>query len=329
MFGRKKHKAVSLIAISLLIGCQQTPSKKIIKGEAQGTTYSVILPQSENISKESIDSLLTGFDASLSTYVSSSLISSINNPVLSFKIPDSDLYFIRCFQLSKKINAVTNAAFDPTIFPLIKAWGFFKEMDRVPEAHEIDSLLKFTGFDKMELKDRLITKMDQRVSLDFNAIAQGISVDVLSEYLESKGVENYFVEIGGEIRVKGLNPEGEKWRIGVDVPSENPKEEVREIQDILEVSNCAIATSGNYRKFYIKDGKKYAHTLNPKTGMPAENDLLSATVIASTAGEADGLATAFMVMGTNETKAWLKQHPEIKVYLISSGKDGKNIVYQN
>ncbi|MCT4559736.1 MAG: FAD:protein FMN transferase [Crocinitomicaceae bacterium] len=331
MFGKRKHKAVSWFAIScsILVACQQSTDKTLIRGEAQGTTYTIILPDKEPILKESIDSLLKDFDQSLSTYDENSLISQINAASGSIKIPKSDSYFSACFQLSKKVHQLTEGAFDPTVFPLIKAWGFFKEMENVPTDRQIDSLLIFTGFDKVNLTQNVVEKRDERVSLDFNAIAQGLSVDVVCEYLQNRGVLNYFVEIGGEIRVKGFNPDGNEWRIGVDVPTENPKVDVREIQDVLELTDGAVATSGNYRKFYIKDGKKYAHTLDPKTGRPAENDLLSATVIAQSAGLADGLATAFMVMGTDKTKNWLTDHPEIKVYLISRGKDGKNVVFQN
>lgn len=331
MFGKKKRKTVSSFVISaiFLAACSTAPETKIIRGEAQGTTYSITLPDGETISKEQIDSLLARFDQSLSTYDSNSVLSKLNEGGERFNVPESDVYLIPCLKLSQQIYNLTSGAFDPTVFPLIKAWGFFKEMDNIPSTAEIESLLNFVGFDKIELQNRVITKKDGRIALDFNAIAQGYSVDVVSAFLEEKGVLNYFVEIGGEIRVKGFNPEGNKWRVGVDVPTENPKEDVRELQDVLEISDCGIATSGNYRKFYIKDGKKYAHTLNPKTGMPAETDLLSATVIAKTAGEADGLATAFMVMGTSKTKKWLASHPEIKVYLISRGENGKSIVFQN
>jgi thiamine biosynthesis lipoprotein len=293
-----------------------------IVGETQGTTYSIILPDgSTKLQKSAIDSILLSFDNSLSTYNDLSVLSRFNKSDSVFQIPSSDEYFVPCYNQSLKIAELTNGAFDPSVFSLVKAWGFFEEMSNLPSEESIDSILQFTGFLNQKLYEfnqtkREFTKYDSRFSLDFNAIAQGYSVDVLSEFLEENGVKNYFVEVGGEIRVKGKNKDNESWRIGIDRPIDKAQTEERELTEILQITNCGIATSGNYRKFYTKDGKKYAHTLNPKTGWPAENSLLSATVIAKSAAEADGLATAFMVMGFDQTKKWLIGHSEIKVFLV-------------
>lgn len=325
-----------LILSSLLVGCSTNSelSEKEgwneIQGKTQGTTYAVILNDPESkINKEDLDVILRNFDLALSTYIDESTISTINNGVDSIPFTDEHGYFNRCYEISGKVYEKSDGAFDPTVFPLVKAWGFFKEEAPIPTQEELDSLLTFVGFGKplhscLVVNNKgLFTKENPSFRMDFNAVAQGMSVDVLAEYLNENGIKNYYVEIGGEIVIRGKNRENKKWRIGIDSP--NQKEGKRVINNIVHVSNKAIATSGNYRKFYVKDGIKYAHTIDPKTGKPVQHSLLSATVIANNCADADAYATAFMVMGVDKTMRLVKKHPELglDVYLLYDNGKGE------
>ena len=291
------------------------------------------------VSKSDIDSILHSFDLSLSGYISNSTVSKLNAAKRDFLVPKNDFYFMECYSQSEKIVNKTDGIFDPTVLPLMELWGFLKDVTTLPTQVEIDSVKEFIGFTNFALynvvttqKGILIAKHDSRLRFDFNAIAQGYSVDVLADYLKLKGYKNFYVEIGGEIYVSGKNPDGEPWRLGVDKPvSSNDGKSKRVISAVINIENGGIATSGNYRKFYEKDGKIFAHTLNPLTGYPAENEMLSATVIAKSAAEADGMATAFMAMGLQNAKKYLKENEEdnLEVLFIFTGKDNSLDSYAN
>jgi FAD:protein FMN transferase len=295
-----------------------------ISGKAQGTTYSIILiGQDVTITKNQITTILKNFDSVLSTYVSSSNISKFNSADNSIEFSDSNFYFKNCLLKSQFIYNRSQGAFDPTVFPLIDAWGFFKDQKTPLTKAAADSILPYVSYEKDKLftykfKNNLLyfTKKDKRVKLDFNAIAQGYAVDVLAEFIRGKGYSNFYIELGGEVYVSGLNRENKKWKIGIDTPVSTSKK--RSISEVLSISNEAIATSGNYRKFYEVKGKKYAHTIDPKTGLQVTHNLLSATVIAKDCATADGFATAFMVMGKEKTMAFLKQNRDLglTVYLM-------------
>lgn len=301
-------------------------------GEAQGTTYTVTLVDSDvSISRAELDSIFKEFDYSLSTYIPNSLISQLNEVADSVTLTDTFGYFGACYQLSRHVYDVTDGAFDPSVFPLIKGYGFMDDIETPLSDSLRLALLNVVSFEKDKLheiyfKDDKVAyaKQSPEFKLDFNAIAQGLSVDVVADHLDKKGIKNYYIEVGGEIRVAGNNKDGIPWRIGIDVPREVASE-VREIENILSVSNKAVATSGNYRKFYEKDGKKYAHTINPKTGLPVEHSLLSATVIANSCALADAYATAFMVVGADSALQLIEANPklDIECYLLEAdGKDG-------
>jgi len=321
-----------------------------ITGYAQGTTYSIVYQDSlKRDLSSSIDSLLKDYDSHLSTYVDTSLISQFNNSVFS---PTSSLIrwnndsldleiqphgiFEDCFKAAKEIYHATDGAFNPAIFPLVQYWGFFKgEIRSDPSEFEIDSILKIVDFsdsminlctDAVSKGDvifglpTLLCKLNGNTKIDFNGIAQGHSVDIIGRYLLSLGVNNFMVEVGGEVLCKGVNNKNTYWQIGVDKPIENSSPGREGFQFVINVNNGAIATSGNYRKFYEKDGLKYAHTIHPKTGYPVQHSLLSVTVKADRCSDADGYATAFMVMGMEQTKEFLSAKPELdlEVYLIAS-----------
>ena len=333
MFGIKKRKALSwsaIFSLVLLTACSSKVKNIEISGETQGTTYQIIVVGTDvDIQKEEIDEIFKGFDASLSTYVKSSVISKLNANQNQVTVKDPSGYFKECYELSSDIFDKTNGLFDPSVFPLVKGWGFMENMESPLTKNEVDSILQFVSFEKDEHHnisfngDAISIKKTPQFRIDFNAIAQGLSVDVIDEFLSSKGCENYYIEIGGEVRVRGTNREGEKWRIGVDSPIQ--KEGERTLENIIHISDKGIATSGNYRKFYVKDGVKYAHTLNPKTGYPVEHSLLSATVIAETTAKADAYATAFMVMGTEKALQFVEEHldEKLEVYLLYADEDGE------
>lgn len=270
---------------------------------------------------------------SLSGYIPESHISKLNASNGIYSFPKGEKYFEEVYYLSEKVFNQTDGAFDPTVLPLMKLWGFLKETDHIPNDKEIDSTLTFIGF---KPNDKYVytagcseagptfIKKESRLKLDFNAIAQGYSVDVLADFIRSKGAKDFYIEIGGEIYVEGKNPEGNPWRLGIDKPvAGNDGEKQRVISAVISVTNKGVATSGNYRKFYKKDGRIYAHTMNPKTGRPAENELLSVTVVAKNTAIADGMATAFMVMGLKEAKEYLKtkDKDQLEVLLIYTDAD--------
>ena len=296
-----------------------------IEGYAQGSTYHITYIDKQNRDFQvEIEKLLTDFDNSLSTYNPNSIISRINSNKKNVVV---DNYFITCFNKAKEVWQNTEGAFDPTVYPLVNAWGFGPGKKQKIEKTKIDSILKFVGFDLIKLKGNKVIKKDPRVALDFNAFAQGYSVDVVSEFLNSKGITSYIVEIGGEVYAKGKNINNEFWKIGIEKPIDN-KESENPLKAIVNLENLAIATSGNYRRFIIEDGVKYAHHLDPKTGYPTKNNLLSASIIAKECITSDAYATGILVMGLEKSKLFLASHPELQAYLIYSDINGNYQVYE-
>ena len=332
MYGKMKHKGlISSVIISLLFSCNNpAPDGFEINGQTQGTTYSVILAdQNSTVNKVQIDSLLLAFDSSLSSYIENSIISTLNKTKDSTVISDPTGYFKKCFEISTIIYQATNGAFDPSVYPLVEGWGFRNDNKTPLTEFEVDSIMDFISFEEglhyqIQFLNSTInfTKNDERFKFDFNAVAQGLAVDVVDTYLSELGFKNYYIEIGGEIIVRGKNRDGQKWKIGVDLPEENL--ENRKLENIIYISDKAIATSGNYRNFYVDDGVKYAHTINPKTGFPVRHSLLSVTVIADDCASADAYATAFMVMGKDKTIEFIKMHPKayVEAYLLFSDGNG-------
>lgn len=287
-----------------------------------GTSYNITYQSNENLKPE-IEKALAEVDASLSPFNEKSVITHVNkNEAVTL-----DDHFITVFRLSSEIYKDTKGAFDITVAPLVNAWGFGFKNGITPDRHAIDSLMQFVGFDKVKLQDGKIIKTDDRLMLDCSAIAKGYGVDVVARLLKSKGIDNYMVEIGGEIVASGENPKGAPWRIGVSKPDDDSVSVSNEIQGIINISNRAMATSGNYRNFYYKGGKKYAHTIDPKTGCPVQHSILSATVVSDECAKADAYATAFMVMGLDKAKAVLARHKDMMAYFIYSDEKGNNKVW--
>lgn len=309
----KRYYLLLIVISTLFVSCNQKTFKKVqFTGAAQGTYYSITyFDEDARDFQLEVDSILDAFDQSVSIYQANSIVSKVNRN----EDVELDDWFIGNFELSQKISKETDGLFDITIGPIANIWGFgtFERPNSI-DPNKIDSALQFVGFHKIKLQGGKIIKENPHMQLNFNAVAQGYSVDVLAAYLESNGIENYLIDVGGEIFAKGRKPNGDKWKIGIEIPEEGAEE--RFYNKIVSVENEAVATSGNYRKFYEIDGVKYAHSLNPKTGYPVRHSLLSATVIASTAGKADAYATAFMVMGVDKTLDFVKDRPDLKVYLM-------------
>ncbi len=294
----------------------------LVYGQTQGTTYTVkYLTQKGNNYQIAIDSLLMAFSQSLSTYIPDSEISIFNkmedsNSSIIFK----NDFFYPVLKSSKEVFELSEGAFDPTLSPIIRVWGFgeIEEPQKIP-SDKIDSLLEFVGFDKyLVFDEKTLKKTKKNIQINFNAIAQGYAVDVIALFLEKKNIKNYMIEIGGEVRANGKGTDGKGWKIGIDKPIEEGKkqQQERQLQAIVTLNNKSLVTSGNYRKFYIREGKKYPHTINPKTGYPVSHSLLSATVLASDAITADALGTSCMVLGKEKALKMIEKLENTEVFLI-------------
>lgn len=291
------------------------------EGTIFGTFYHIKYVYSEDLQAD-ILKRLNEVDASLSAFNKNSVLSRVNrNEDVSV-----DSLFADVFNLSMQVSRETDGAFDITIAPLVNAWGFGPQGKKELTGKEVDSLLQIVGYEKVKLTDGKVVKADSRMQLDCNAVAKGYGVDRVADLLNSLGIKDYMVEIGGEIVAKGQNPDGRPWRIGISKPEESP-DAPNSNQIILRVNNTALATSGNYRNYYYKNGRKYTHTVNPRTGLPFQHTLLSASVMAPDCATADAYATAFMVMGMEQAKAVLKKHPELQAYFIYSADNGQTATW--
>jgi len=310
-----------LTLLLFLTSCKEKPVYLNFTGFAQGTTYNMVFESRDEITASSlqtdVEKILRNFDMSVSLYEDSSVLSRINRNETT--VPDS--VFTEVFKRSKEISLETGGAFDVTVGPLVKAWGFGPDSQKSFTEAKRDSLLNLVGMEKVELRNDSIIKADPGINLDFNAIAQGYSVDLICLYFDGLGIKSYLVEIGGEVRVKG-DKGGVMWKIGIDRPTDNNMIPGNELQAIIQMKDRSLATSGNYRKFYVENGIKYSHTIDPKTGYPSKNTLLSATILASDCATADGIATACMVMGKDRTIEFLGLHPEYEAFLVYSDDSG-------
>lgn len=299
-----------------------------VSGYAQGTTFQVTYDSGAGMLESEIQRILQVMDASCSLYDSGSAIVRVNSAAQRARV---DTLFASVFLLSRAIYEETRGAFNPAVYPLVRLWGFGPEgplpqAKAIPSGDSLKALVRFEDF-QLDTVDGEIwcIKKNPGLKLDFNGIAQGYTVDLICGLLDAKGARNYLVEVGGEVRARGLNAEGKPWRIGIEKPTDDNLE--RELYAIVSVSDMALATSGNYRKFYVKDGLRYSHTIDPATGRPVAHNLLSISVFSNTCARADALATAFMVMGNTRTLEWLRQNPEVEVYMISSGYQDAYLTY--
>lgn len=319
-------RLLSLLLFTLLIGCSEPEPRLVVNtGNAQGSTYQIryVTTKSMQVDQEienDIPRIFEDIDNSMSTWVPTSLISQVNNSGDWVKV---DLYFLEVLERSLDIAEESDGDFDPTVGPLVQLWGFwFDEIRGQVTDEQVQQTLELVGHEQIELNDPMV-KIPEGSTIDFNAIAQGYTVDTIANYLEYIGIDRYMVEVGGEVRTLGLNDKNAVWVIGVDKPQENI-DVLDRFQFILKLENAALATSGNYRKFWVdhETGLKYSHTIDPKTGYPAKNNLLSASIIAPTAMDADAYATLCMVQGLEECKDFLDSKPELEGYLIYANLGG-------
>lgn len=305
-----------IVGTVLIISHQQSTPYRQANDFVFGTTYKIVY-QCDSDLTASIRQELMRVDYSLSPFNKESVITAVNQN----REVMLDPYFVEVFNKAMEISRETKGAFDITVAPLVNAWGFGFKHEQMPTKCQVDSLRQIIGYQKVALKNGKVVKQDPRMMLDCSAIAKGFGVDAVARLLRDRGVQNFMVEIGGEVVTCGVNAQRLPWRVGVVKPSEDSLSTGHELQTILNVTDKAMATSGNYRNFYYKNGRRYAHTIDPKTGYPVQHSLLSATVLAASCTVADAYATSFMVMGLDNARQLLEHHPELMAYLIYD--DGK------
>lgn len=319
---KKTGWILMIFCICLLTGCTEQKQYYEESGTVFRTLYRIKY-ESPVLLTEKIDAELQAFNLSLNPFNPNSIIAKVNNnePV------EVDDWFIDVFNKSREVYENSNGVFDPTAAPMINLWGFgFSKMDSITP-QMVDSIKEFVGYDKVRLEGRTILKEDPRIMFNFSAIAKGYASDVIARLLEREGVKNYMVDIGGEIAMKGVNQHGDCWRIGINKPEDDNSAVSHGIEEIVQPCKaCGVATSGDYRNYYIKDGRKYAHTIDPRTGYPAGQSILSATILAEDCMTADAYATACMAMGLSEAKEMAEKLSTIEYFIIYADEDGRQQV---
>lgn len=311
-----------IVGTVLIIRQQRNTPYQTNKGFIFGTVFTITYQYEKNLNDE-ILAVLNEVDNSLSPFNKNSIITKINE-----NIPVTpDKMFIEVFQLAKQISTETNGAFDITVAPMVNVWGFGFKNGTSPTKEVIDSIKGIVGFEKVIYKDGKVLKQDPRITLDCSAIAKGYGCDMVARLFRQKDIKNFMIEIGGEVVTSGISEKRIPWKIGVTKPTDDSLSTNQELQTVLNITDMAMATSGNYRNFYYKNGKKYAHTINPKTGYPVQHNILSATVLAPNCATADAYATSFMVLGMEKAKQILEKHPELMAYFIYSDPKGRNAVW--
>ncbi|MCD8044375.1 MAG: FAD:protein FMN transferase [Tannerellaceae bacterium] len=307
-----------LFSVFVLTGCEEKKQYFEESGSVFHTLYRIKY-ESLVLLTEKIDAELQAFNLSLNPFNPNSIIAKVNNnePV------EVDEWFTDVFNKSIEISSRTEGVFDATSAPLINLWGFGFSKAEQATSEKIDSILQFVGYQKIRLQGKEVIKEDPRIMLNFSAIAKGYACDVIAALLEREGVENYMVEIGGEFVIKGVNPNGDCWRLGINKPENDLSGTIHKVEEVLKpCKKCGVATSGDYRNYREKDGQKFGHTIDPRTGYPATQDILSATVVAADCMTADGYATAFMAMGLEKAIEIAARIPEIEYYFIYADENG-------
>jgi len=318
---------VLALSVFTIVSCQNSPSKYIYnKGMVYGTIYSITYESPNGIDlQEKITEKFNEYNRMFSTYDKESIISKINKnePV------ELSNEFIICYEKAVEVSKITNGAFDITAGAMVNAWGFGPEERKKMTQEKVDSLIEITGFQKIKLENGQIIKENPNIKIDMSAIAKGYTSDLIANFLAENGCKNYMVEIGGEVAAKGINERGKTWTIGINKPDENDILGSTGLQAKVKLTDHGLATSGNYRNFYVEDGKKYAHTIDPKTGYPVQHSILSSTVVANDCMTADAFATAFMVLGLDSSIEITRNETEIEVFFIYADEQGNNQVYMS
>lgn len=294
------------------------------EGAIFGTVYHATYQCDSSLNGKILEEL-QAVDQSLSMFNPNSTISQIN----SGKSNETDSLLRTIFHIAREVSQATDGAFDITVAPLVNAWGFGFKHGALPDSLQVDSLRQLIGWNRISLKDNKFFREDPRMIIDLSAVAKGFGSDCVAQMFRKHGINNFMIEIGGEVVTSGVSPKAKTWRIGVNKPQEDSTSTSNELQTILQMNNCAMATSGNYRNFYIDNGRKIAHTIDPKTGYPVQHSILSSTVIAPTCAIADAYATAFMVLGLEKSLQVLDKHPELMAYFIHTDKEGNYQVWKS
>lgn len=302
-----KQSFIIVLYIFFIASCTRPQSWQHEEGFVFGTVYNITYQYGDDLQNE-IEAELQKVDMEFSMFNQQSTVARINQ---GDSAVERSAMFQEVYELAQKVSRETNGAFDITVAPLVNAWGFGFKSKQMPTAEQVDSLLKI------------------RSQMDFAAIAKGYGCDVVARLLQSKGISEYMVEIGGEVVVHGHNPRGKDWHIGVNKPVDDSLSVGGELQTVLALTDMAMATSGNYRNFYYQGGRKYAHTIDPRTGYPVQHELLSATVLASDCATADAYATSLMVLGLDSARTLLASHPEMKAFLIYTDTAGNYSVWHS
>jgi thiamine biosynthesis lipoprotein len=313
-----------IAVVILSFSCDSGNMKVTFQGQTQGTYYAITYyDKAGRDFQAEVDSILKAFDLSVSMWVPSSIISQINSGDTNAR-PDD--WFLDILNRSVELSERTEGAFDFTVGPLVNAWGFGFKGKMKMDSLIVDSLLQFVDFRQVSISENNRIMMPVGFRIDFNAIAQGYAVDMLGKFLENSGIENYLVDIGGEVYGRGWKPGKNPWLVGIENPAADSLSE-RTYDTKVRITNQALATSGNYRKYYEENGIRYSHTIDPKTGFPVRHSLLSVSVLADNCATADGFATAFMVMGLEKAMEFVEEEPGIEAFFIVSDDDGSFKTY--
>jgi thiamine biosynthesis lipoprotein len=315
-----KYFVLIILGICFLnSGCRR--EGKIVKfgGEAQGTYYAITYVDADGRNfQDSIDVILKKFDSSCSIYKPNSIISRFNNNDPTAK---ADKDFTTVFNKAMEVSELSGGAFDITVGQLVRAWGFSIKGKLKMDDHKVDSLKQYVGYKKVKLVNGRVIKENPNIQLDYNALAQGYSSDVLGRFLESKGIKNYLIDVGGEVLGRGRKPDGGIWSVGIERPPSDSLQK-QQLEAIVSLDNRALSTSGNYRKYFIKDGVKYSHDIDPITGYPVHHTLLAVSVLAKNSMTADAFCCAFLVMGKEKALEFIKHNPGLEAYFIYSDEKG-------
>lgn len=320
----KKHTIGALLGLGLAVlliwGVDNDPKPQYWHNEGHifGTYYNIRYEATADL-EDSIQAAFKDFDNSLSMFNPHSILSAVN----ANRDTTTNAAFEAMFDEAARVYALSDGAFDITVAPLVKAFGFGKKSDQFSDIsiQTIDSLREFVGFDKVQLVNHKVIKFDQRVQLDAGAVAKGQACDMIADVLRKNGCENYLVDIGGEVVAHGVNAKGEPWHVGITKPNLNNEGAQEDLQEILAVSDICMATSGNYRNYYYADGERRSHTIDPRTGYPVQHSVLSATVVSSSCMRADALATACMVLGADKAMEMIERAQDAACYLIVAQND--------
>ena len=312
-------RLLAVVLLSAFVSCARAPQKVVVNGTAQGSFYEITYYDNDARDfQHQFDSIFALIDASVSLWNENSVISKVNRN----EEVELDKVFVDNFNIAQEYAALSGGAFDPTVAPLVSMWGFSYKNDIEPTTENIDSLKQLVDYRKVRIEDGKVVKGDERMKLDFNAIAQGYTTDLIAEFLHQQGIDIYLVNVGGEILAHGAKPDGSSWIVGIEKPAENWDSEPV-VQERVPLGDMGLVTSGSYRKYVERGGKRYSHTIDPVTGCPVEHRLISATVMAETSVKADALASICMVMGLEKSLELINSLDGVEAFYIYADENGE------